>query len=118
HGTAPRVMWTLQPPGARFNPPIKVQLPNVDNMPPGQVIEVFQFDHDLEQFVSVGAARVSEDGAVIVSDPGFGVTKSGWGGAPPPPPPKKKCAGSCDDKNACTNDTCEDGACKHTNVAD
>jgi hypothetical protein len=97
-GTAPRVMWTLQPPGAHFDPPIRVQLPNVDHMPPGQVLEIFQFDHDLEQFVSVGAGRVSEDGSVIISDPGFGVTKSGWGGAPPPPPPKK--------------DVCGCGACK------
>ena len=36
-GTAPRIVWTLQPPGARFDPPIRVQLPNTDSMPPGQV---------------------------------------------------------------------------------
>jgi hypothetical protein len=87
NGTAPRIVWTLQPAGVRFNPPVQVQLPNAEGLAPGTVIEVFQFDHDLEQFVSVGPARVSADGSVIVSDPGFGITKSGWGGAPPPPPP-------------------------------
>ena len=119
YGTAPRIVWTLQPAGVHFDPPVRVQLPNADALPPGQVIEVFQFDHDIEQFVSTGPARVSEDGSVIISDPGFGITKSGWGGAPPPPPPpKKECVGGCDDKNACTTDSCVDGSCQHANVAD
>ncbi len=113
YGTAPRIVWTLQPAGVHFDPPVRVQLPNADGLPPGQVIEVFQFDHDIEQFVSTGAARVSEDGSVIVSDAGFGITKSGWGGAPPPPPPKKVCLGSCDDKKPCTDDRCENGQCVH-----
>jgi hypothetical protein len=83
----------------------------VDHMPAGQVLEVFQFDHDLEQFVSVGAARVRENGAVVVSDPGFGVTKSGWGGAPPPPPPKKECVGGCGQCKKCQDGSCvPDGA--------
>lgn len=114
YGSAPRIVWTLQPAGAHFDPPIRVQLPNTDGLPPGQVIEVFQFDHDIEQFVSVGPARVSEDGSVIVSDAGFGITKSGWGGAPPPPPPRKPCVSSCDDKKPCTDDRCVDGQCVHT----
>jgi hypothetical protein len=133
-GTAPRIVWTLQPAGAHFDPPIRVQLPNLDNMPPGQVIEIFQFDHDLEQFVSVGPAKVSEDGSVIVSAPGFGVTKSGWGGAPPPPPPKTCVDPPCecmicgadgsavpapngtacpDEGDLCTTDTCTGGTCTH-----
>ncbi len=110
NGTAPRVVWTLQPAGVRFDPPIRVQLPNTDGLRPGQVIELFQFDHDLEQFVSVGAARVSEDGSVIVSDPGFGITKSGWGGAPPPPPPTMVVL-NCDDGDSCTTDSSAGGRC-------
>jgi hypothetical protein len=134
YGTAPRIVWTLQPAGVHFDPPIRVQLPNADGIPRGQVIEVFQFDHDIEQFVSVGAARVTEDGSVIISDPGFGITKSGWGGAPPPPPPKTcvdppaECmvcgadggavpapdGTACSDEgNACTTDTCKGGSCAH-----
>ncbi|MGH8245227.1 MAG: hypothetical protein ACREUU_02210, partial [Gammaproteobacteria bacterium] len=80
NGTAPRLVGTLQPAGIKFDPPIRVQIPNTENLKPGQVIEFVQFDHDLEQFVSVGTARATEDGAFIVTDPGFGITKSGWHG--------------------------------------
>lgn len=104
NGSAPSLVWTLQPAGVHFDPPIEVQLPNTDGLAPGQVVEIFQFDHDLEQFVSVGQARVSADGSVITTDPGFGVTKSGWG-APQPPPPPKNCSASCNDQNVCTADT-------------
>lgn len=87
NGTAPRLVGTLQPSRVTFNPPIRVQFPNTDGLPPGTVTEIFSFHHDLEQFVSEGTARVSEDGSVIVSDPGFGLTVSGWhgGGGPPAP---------------------------------
>ncbi|MGH8244813.1 MAG: hypothetical protein ACREUU_00095, partial [Gammaproteobacteria bacterium] len=89
NGTAPRVVWTLQPAGVKFDPPIRVQLPNTENLKPGQVIEIVQFDHDLEQFVSVGTARATENGLFLVTDAGFGITKSGWGG------PECRAAGVC-----------------------
>src|SRR5579864_347757 len=91
--TASRLMWTVQPPRVKFNPPIHVQVPNTNGMAPGAVTETFCYNHDLEEFISGGTARVSEDGSVIVSDPGFGLFVSGWGDAPPPPP-KKKCTAS------------------------
>ena len=84
--------WTVQPAGLRFNPPAQMCIPN-NGLPPGQVIELFSFDHDLVQFVAIGTARVSADGAQICSDPGFGVMKSGWGGGGPPPQPP--CTGAC-----------------------
>lgn len=115
NNSAPQVVWTLQPANIHFVKPIQVQLPNTTGMPPGQVIEVFSFDHALEQFVSGGLARVSPDASVIVSDPGFGINVSGWGGAPPPPPPPT-CAGRCDDKNACTTDKCVNNRCTHTRL--
>jgi hypothetical protein len=79
------------------------------------VVEIFQFDHDLEQFVSVGPSRVSADGSVIVSDPGFGITKSGWG-APQPPPPPKNCTASCNDRNVCTSDRLINPPCACENL--
>jgi hypothetical protein len=88
NGTSPRLVGTLQPAGVKFDPPIQMTLPNTDGLVPGQVIELFSFHHDIEQFVTEGTARVSDDGSVIVSDPGFGLTVSGWhggGGSPPPP---------------------------------
>ncbi len=54
NGVAAPLVWTIQPAGAKFNPPIQVQLPNVNGMAPGTVTEVYQYDHDLEQFVSAG----------------------------------------------------------------
>ena len=90
NGTAPRVVGTLQPARVKFDPPVQIQVPNTEGLLPGQVVEVYSFDHDLEQFVSGGTARVSEDGSVIISDPGFGLRVSGWHAAPPPPPPKSK----------------------------
>lgn len=77
---------TLQPAGVHFDPPARIQIPNM-GAPPGQQVEMFSFDHDLGEFVAVGTATVSEDGAVLTSDPGFGLVTSGWHGCVPPPPP-------------------------------
>lgn len=100
NGTGPNLLWTLQPAGTKFSVPIQVTLPNTQGLPPGYVTEMYQYDHDLEQFVSAGTGHVSADGSVIVSDPGFGITKAGWGhgGAPPPPP---TCVVSCVSSDPC-----------------
>jgi hypothetical protein len=79
--------WTIQPAGAHFDPPARVTIPNSAGLAPGEQMEIFQFDHDVEEFVSVGPGTVSADGSTITSDPGFGITKAGWGGGAPPPPP-------------------------------
>lgn len=110
NGTSPGLVGTLQPARVKFDPPIRIQVPNSSALPSGQTVEVFSFDHDLEQFVSGGTARVSEDGSVIVSDPGFGLRVSGWHAAPPPPPPPT-CASSCATKDPCKTGSCVNGAC-------
>lgn len=78
--------WTIQPAGVKFDPPARITLPN-NGQPAGQVIDIFQFDHTLNEFINVGKGTVSEDGSVITTDPGFGITRAGWGGGAPPPPP-------------------------------
>ncbi len=126
--------WTIQPAGVQFNPPARICIPN-DGLPPGRVIDIFQFDHALNQFINVGKGTVSQDGFIICVDPGFGITAAGWGGCGQPQPPTtegEKCGpcktpvGSscipnplktgtaCDDKNECTiNDKCNlIGQCK------
>ena len=105
NGTAPSLMWTVQPPRVKFNPPIQVQIPNSNALPAGTVTETFCYNHDLEQFVSGGTARVSEDGSIIVSDPGFGLIVSGWGGSPPPAPPST-CGSGCGPCKTCIANTC------------
>jgi hypothetical protein len=106
--------WTIQPSGTTFDPPARVSIPN-DGLPPGRVIDIFQFDHVLEQFVNVGTGTVVPDGSVILSDPGFGIARAGWGGCGQPPPPRT-CVGGCDDGNPCTDDACSNGTCMHTPI--
>jgi hypothetical protein len=112
NGTAPRLVATVQPPGVLFNPPMQIQLPNTDGLAPGQVVNVFSFHHDLEQFVVEGTARVSEDGSVVVSDPGFGLTVSGWDGGGPTVPPIPTCGDGCNSATSCGQ--CAGGSCQTT----
>ncbi|MGR9051269.1 MAG: Ig-like domain-containing protein, partial [Gammaproteobacteria bacterium] len=77
---------TLQPAATHFDPPAKICIPNSD-MPPGMQVEIYSFDHDLDDFIAAGTATVSADGAQMCSDPGFGIVKAGWHGCVPPPPP-------------------------------
>lgn len=111
HGTLPLMAGTLQPPGLHFNPPVQVQFPNTSGLAPGSVVDIYSYDHDQMAWVSQGPARVSADGSVIVSDPGFGISKSGWH-FPPPPPPPPKCASACTTKNPCLTSQCVNGACQ------
>jgi Glucodextranase, domain B len=77
-GQQPRLILTIQPPGARFDPPARMTLPNVEGLAPGQVTEMYSFDHDLGHFVSIGPATVSADGSAVTSNLGVGVIKAGW----------------------------------------
>ncbi len=83
-GQQPRFLITIQPPGAIFNPPAPISMPNVDGLPPHAVTEMYSFDHDINAFVAIGTGTVSADGLAIVSNPGVGVLKAGWhcGGNP------------------------------------
>lgn len=97
----PRLILTIQPAGAVFDPPARLTLPNTDSLSPGAVTELYSFDHDLGRFVSIGPATVTEDGSAVVSNPGVGILKAGWhcGGNPAPTgtphdcPVCKKCSG-------------------------
>jgi hypothetical protein len=90
---------------------------------------MYSYDHDLAAFVAIGTGTVSEDGSVIVSDPGVGVIKAGWhcGGNPNPVgsagtcPTCKKCQGTdCVADNSqvppqnsptdCKKEVCQGGA--------
>ena len=130
-GQQPRLIVTIQPAGARFDPPARLTLPNVEGLAPGEVTDLYSFDHDLGHFVSIGPGTVSEDGSLIVSNPGVGIVKAGWhcGGNPASsgtahdcptcqkcPPSGSHCVAdnslTCDDHDACTaGDHCDGGRC-------
>ena len=76
-GQQPRFIVTIEPAGVLFNPPAPITIPNVEGLAPGEVTEMYSFDHDLGQFVSIGTGTVSQDGTIIASDPGVGIIKGG-----------------------------------------
>ena len=77
-GLEPGLIVVVQAdPGVFFDPPAPFTIPNADGLPPGHNTFLFSFDHDLGVFDIIGTGTVSGDGSMIVSDPGFGITKSG-----------------------------------------
>lgn len=78
NGMQPQFIVTIQPTGTVFDPPARLTLPNVDGHKPGAQVEMYSFDHDLEEFVSIGLGTVSENGTEVASNPGVGVVKAGW----------------------------------------
>ncbi|MFT6306950.1 MAG: Leucine-rich repeat (LRR) protein, partial [Halioglobus sp.] len=83
-GLQPQFIVTIQPSGARFDPPARLTLPNIEGRGAGEQFEMFSYDHDLEEFVGIGLGTVSDDGLVVRSNSGVGVIKAGWhGGAQP-----------------------------------
>jgi hypothetical protein len=83
-GAAPPFAWTLQPAGATFDPPIKVEYPNMSGLAPGAIAYFLTFDHDTGRFEIVASGSVGEDGSTIRTDPGAGLTLAGWGCNCPP----------------------------------
>lgn len=109
-GQQPRLIVTIQPAGARFDPPARLTLPNVEGLAPGQVTEFYSFDHDLGHFVSIGPGTVSDDGAVVTTNVGVGILKAGWhcsgspqaSGSPNGCPDCQECSGSqCVNRKLC-----------------
>jgi len=78
NGMQPQFIVTIQPTGAKFDPPARLTLPNVDAHEIGAQVEMYSFDHDLEEFVSIGLGTVSDDGTTVKSNSGVGVIKAGW----------------------------------------
>ena len=50
NGMQPQFIVTIQPVGAKFDPPARLTLPNVDGHKPGAQVEMYSYDHDLEEF--------------------------------------------------------------------
>ncbi len=92
-GVAPLLTWTLQPPGAKFDPPAAIEYPNMTGLPPGSATNFLSYNHDIERFEIVASATVTESGALIKSDRGSGLTSSGWGCNCPPYSATGECEG-------------------------
>ncbi len=76
---------TIQPPTATFSPALDLTIPNDQGLAPGTLVDIYSFDHDLNDWVNRSAAFspphqgvVSEDGSVIVAL--NVISKGGWNG--------------------------------------
>jgi hypothetical protein len=76
----------LQPGGVIFEPPLIIDMPNLDGLAPGSRVDQLSFDHEYGRFVKSGTATVSDSGLRVVSDPGAGMRVSAWHPQPPPTP--------------------------------
>ena len=87
------IVITVQTDGAtNFDVPVPVAFPNLPDPvtgvtpPPGAKSALWSFDHDLGYWVINGSMTVSEDGLLVLSDPGTGIRAPGWHGAGPGSP--------------------------------
>lgn len=90
-GKTSRFFDTIQPLNVVFDPPAQVAFPNADSLPAGTVTDIFTLSYTSGTFVRTGRGQVSEDGLVIRSLPGEGITMGGWHNAPDPVPPGTTC---------------------------
>ncbi len=104
NGMQPQFIVTIQPTGTQFDPPARLSLPNVDAHQPGAQVEMYSYDHDLEEFVAIGLGTVSEDGSVVRSNIGVGVVKAGWHCGSQPG--GSGTAEHCPECNKCDGTTC------------
>ena len=112
-GSVVMLGWTLQPTGAKFDPPVDICIPNMD-MPPGMQVEMFNWDYGLLDWAAVGTATITADGSQLCSDPGFGIPSAGWGCCVPPPPPCSSACSECGEAPECkkyVKDSTECGGC-------
>jgi len=100
-GAANPFAWTMQPGGSIFDPPVRIEFPNMTGLSPGAVSYFASFNHGTGKFDIVGTGAVTPDGSLIVSDPGSGVTLAGWGGPLPPPPPTDTVSKCKPETNGC-----------------
>lgn len=90
-GKTSRFFDTVQPLNVIFDPPAQVSFPNLDNLKPGTVTDIFTLSYTSGTFVRTGRGKVSEDGRLISSLPGEGITQGGWHDAPKPDPDDTTC---------------------------
>ena len=81
----PGLSVTIQPAGVILDPPVPITFPNVDNLPPGNDLDLWSLSPDTGTFFQVGTMRVSADGQRIETVSG-GVRKTAWHYPLPPNP--------------------------------
>ncbi len=73
----PGLLVTIQPVGLTFNPPIQITFPNIDQLEPGTLTNIWSLDPETGQFDVVGTGEVRADGTAIDTISG-GIPASDW----------------------------------------
>lgn len=73
----PGLLITIQPVGVTFATPVPINLPNTDSLVPDGALNIWSLHPDSGQFVVVGRAKVSSDGALVETVSG-GVRAADW----------------------------------------
>jgi len=73
----PGLLVTIQPVGVTFDTPVPITLPNIDNLLPDAVLDIWSLDPESGQFVVVGRGEVSPDGSQVETTVG-GVRAADW----------------------------------------
>ncbi len=68
---------TIQPAGITLTTPAPITLPNTDNLPPGNQLDLWSLSPDTGTFYVAGRMRVSADGSKLETISG-GVRKTAW----------------------------------------
>lgn len=74
-GLEPSMLLTMQPVGVRFDTPIRVTFPNLDNLPSGSQLDLWAVNPDTGTFDRVGVGTAS--GNVILTSVG-GLSVASW----------------------------------------
>jgi RHS repeat-associated protein len=77
-GVKPPMLFAIQPGGAVPSNPLPITFPNRTRATPGTGADLYYFDLAIGNWRVWGRGTVSEDGASIVSDPGFGLPRFAW----------------------------------------
>ncbi len=85
-GADPLLAWTIQPAGATFDPPIRVEAPNTSALPKGTVVNFLSYFPEFGSFEVVASGQVRSDGSILSSDAGSGISEARWGATCPPYP--------------------------------
>jgi RHS repeat-associated protein len=73
----PGLSVTIQPAGIVLDPPAPITFPNLDNLPPGNELDLWSLYPETGTFLQVGTARVSADGQRLETISG-GVRRTAW----------------------------------------